>query len=87
MASISNRGPHQFQVQVRRKGYPAKQLTFESRREAEAWATTIESEMHCGVWRCRCCEEASWARLATPTKIPKTSPGSPVGSHCRGCRS
>jgi hypothetical protein len=52
MASISKRGPHQFQVQIRRKGYPAKQLTFESRREAEAWATTIESEMHRGVWRC-----------------------------------
>ena len=50
MASIIKRGPHQFQVQIRRKGYPAKQLTFESRRKAEGWAATVESEMHRGVW-------------------------------------
>jgi len=50
VASIIKRGPHQFQVQIRRKGYPAKQLTFESRREAEGWAATVESEMHRSVW-------------------------------------
>jgi integrase len=50
MASIIKRGPYQYQVQVRRKGFPAQQRTFESRREAEAWAKTIESEMHRGVF-------------------------------------
>ncbi len=50
MASITKRGPYQFQAQIRRKGYPTQQRTFETRREAEAWATTIESEMHRGVF-------------------------------------
>jgi len=50
VASIIKRGPHQFQVQIRRKGYSARQHTFEIRREAEAWAATAESELHRGVW-------------------------------------
>ena len=45
MATIANRGPYQFQATIRRKGYPTQSKTFESRREAEAWATIIESEM------------------------------------------
>src|SRR5690554_4177596 len=50
MASITKRGPNQFQAQIRRKGYPNQQRTFETKREAEAWATAIESEMHRGVF-------------------------------------
>lgn len=50
MASITKRGPYQFQAQIRRKGYPTQQRTFESKREAEAWAATVESEMHRGVF-------------------------------------
>ena len=50
MASITKRGPFQYQVQIRRKGYPGQQRTFETKRDAEAWATAIESEMHRGVF-------------------------------------
>jgi integrase len=50
MASITKRGPYQFQAQIRRKGYPTQQRTFETKREAEVWATAIESEMHRGVF-------------------------------------
>lgn len=51
MASITKRGPYQYQAQIlRRKGYPNQQRTFETKREAEAWATAIESEMHRGVF-------------------------------------
>lgn len=50
MASITKRGPYQFQAQIRRKSYPTQQRTFETKREAEAWATAIESEMHRGVF-------------------------------------
>ena len=50
MASIIKRGPYQFQAQIRRKGYPTQQRTFETKRDAEAWATAIESEMHRGVF-------------------------------------
>lgn len=37
MATIVNRGPHQFQAQVRRKGYPTQTKTFETSAEAKAW--------------------------------------------------
>lgn len=50
MATITKRGQYQFQAQVRRKGYPTKTCTFETKREAEAWATSIESEMNRGVF-------------------------------------
>jgi len=45
MATITNRGPHQHQAQVRRKGYPTQTRTFESKRDAEDWAKKIETEM------------------------------------------
>ena len=45
MATIKQRGLYQWQAKIRRKGYPPQSKTFETRREAEAWATVIESEM------------------------------------------
>jgi integrase len=48
MASISYRGPHQYQAQIRRKGYPTQTETFETRREAEDWAKKTEFEMTSG---------------------------------------
>ena len=45
MATITVRGPHQYQAQVRRKGYPTQTQTFETKAAAKAWATVIESEM------------------------------------------
>jgi len=50
MASIVKRGDYQYQVTVRRKGYPKQCKTFESEREAKAWASVIESEMVRGVF-------------------------------------
>jgi integrase len=50
MASITKRGPYQFQAQIRRKGYPHQQRTFETKREAEAWATDVESQMNRGTF-------------------------------------
>lgn len=51
MASIRKRGPYQWEVRIRRKGYPLQCKTFESKSEAEAWASTVESEMARGVFR------------------------------------
>lgn len=48
MPTISKRGAHQFQVKVRKKGYPTQTKTFESRSAAEMWARAIESEMDVG---------------------------------------
>ena len=50
MASIFKRGPHQYQTQVRRKGYPTQTQTFETKRDAEDWSKTVESEMRRGVF-------------------------------------
>lgn len=50
MATISKRGPYQYQAQVRRKGYPSQTQTFESKRDAEDWAKTVESEMRRGIF-------------------------------------
>ncbi|MCF6194685.1 MAG: hypothetical protein L3J46_10185 [Kangiellaceae bacterium] len=51
MATIQHRGPYQWRVQVRRKGYPIQRKTFETKAEANAWARQIESEMDRGVFR------------------------------------
>jgi integrase len=53
MASISNRGPHQWQVIVRRKGYPTQTETLRTKARAEAWAREIESQMDAGIFRDR----------------------------------
>lgn len=50
MASITHRGPHQYQAQVRKKGYPSLTETFETRREAEDWAKKTEAEMSSGTF-------------------------------------
>jgi len=51
MASIRKRGPYQWEVRVRKKGYPVQCKTFETKPDAEAWAATIESEMARGIFR------------------------------------
>ncbi|MFH1914874.1 MAG: site-specific integrase [Pseudomonadota bacterium] len=50
MANIRKRGPYQWEVRIRRKGYPTQSATFERKSEAEAWAREIESEMGRGVF-------------------------------------
>lgn len=50
MATFRKRGPYQWEAQIRRRGYPAQSKTFETKAEAEAWASMIESEMARGVW-------------------------------------
>lgn len=48
MASIIHRGPYQFQVLIRRKGYPPQTKTFETQREAKDWVHDIEAKMRRG---------------------------------------
>lgn len=45
MATITRRGMGQWQVKVRRKGYPVQTRTFDSRADAEIWSRDIESQM------------------------------------------
>ena len=53
MASITRRGDYQYQVIVRRKGYPTRTRTFETRKDAERWAREIESQIDSGVFKDR----------------------------------
>ena len=48
MASILKRGDYQWQATVRKKGHPTQCKTFETKRDAEDWSKTIESEMRRG---------------------------------------
>lgn len=50
MAVIRNRGDFQFQVLVRRRGYEPQTKTFNTLKEAKAWALVTESEMVRGVF-------------------------------------
>jgi integrase len=50
MATIIKRGPYQFQAQIRRKGYPGQTRTFETKKAAQQWVTSIEAEMDGGVF-------------------------------------
>lgn len=59
MPTIRKRGQHQWEAQVRRRGYPAQSKTFTTKAEAEAWAGMIESEMSRGVWVSRSEAEAT----------------------------
>jgi len=56
MASIgprydSDRNLIGWQARVIRKGYPTRSKTFRNKKDAEAWARSVESEMDKGVWR------------------------------------
>ncbi|MDO9616215.1 MAG: site-specific integrase [Pseudomonas sp.] len=50
MATFRKRGPSQWQVQVRRKGWPLQTKTFNTQAEAKTWATMIEREMDAGIF-------------------------------------
>ncbi|MDR3412296.1 MAG: hypothetical protein P4L87_15360 [Formivibrio sp.] len=50
MATIRKRGEYQWEAQIRKRGFPAESKTFNTKTEAEAWVTVIESEMVRGVF-------------------------------------
>ncbi|MEW9898784.1 site-specific integrase [Chitinivorax sp. PXF-14] len=48
MATITKRGDYQWQVKIRRNGYPSQSRTFETKEAAEKWARSVEREMDTG---------------------------------------
>ncbi len=50
MASINKRGPYQWQVKIRRRGWPKQVKTFETYEDAARWARKIEAEMDDGIF-------------------------------------
>lgn len=50
MAAIRQKGPHQWHVQIRLKGWPNLTKTFETHKAAKAWADETERAMKRGTW-------------------------------------
>lgn len=50
MATIREKGKHQWHVQIRRSGYPVQTKTLNTKAEAEVWARQIENEMDRGIF-------------------------------------
>ena len=50
MATIREKGPYQWQVQIRRKGWPIQNATLRTKKDAEIWARKIEREMDQGLF-------------------------------------
>lgn len=50
MASIRNRGPYQWEATVTKAGFRRQSKTFETKRDAEDWSKTVESEMRRGLF-------------------------------------
>lgn len=62
MPTIRQKGPKQYHVQIRKRGYPTQTRTFETRSAAEEWATIVESEMIRGVFVSRTEAESTLVR-------------------------
>ncbi|MGX1740110.1 hypothetical protein ACWIEX_01005 [Bosea sp. NPDC055353] len=50
MATIREKGPAQWHVQVRRKGWPTKSKTLRTKKEAEIWARDVENSRDRGIF-------------------------------------
>lgn len=59
MATIRKRGEFSYHVQIRRKGQQPVTKTFNTQKEAEAWARMIESEMDRGIFQDRSTAEST----------------------------
>jgi len=49
VATIREKGPHQWHVQIRRKGWPSQSSTFRTKKDAQAWARKIETDIDRGI--------------------------------------
>jgi hypothetical protein len=43
MATIREKAPYQWQVQIRRMGWPNQNATFRTKKDAEAWARKVSA--------------------------------------------
>ena len=84
MATIKNHGEYQWEVQIRRKGYPAQRKTFETKAAAQASVCMIESEMDRGVFGSRAEAERTGAGALRLKNYPTRSlTGMTKGGRCR----
>lgn len=50
MAVFEKRGPYQWRVKIRKKGFSTQTKTFSDKKNADAWARKTESEMERGIF-------------------------------------
>ena len=79
MATVSERYNRQgqligWQVKVRKRGYPPQVKTFDKKKDAEAWATVIESEMVRSVYIDRTKAEQTTLKDAIDDYIREVAP-------------
>ena len=79
MATINSREDQDgitigWQAIVRRKGHPSQTKTFRAKKEAEAWARSVESEMDRGVWRDRSVSEGTTLKECLARYIQEVVP-------------
>ena len=63
-----------YQAKIRKKGYPTQNKTFRTKKDAEAWATVVESEMVRGVWRDRSESESTTLKECLERYISEVIP-------------
>ena len=63
-----------WQARIRKKGFPTQSKVFRTRREAEAWATVVESEMVRGVFVSRSEAEGTTLGEAIEQYIKEVTP-------------
>ena len=76
MATITKRGPYQWQAKIRREGYKQLSKTFDTKNDAETWARHVEGEMDRGIFVSRVEAESTslaealdrYSREVTPRK-------------------
>lgn len=74
MASIRKRGDYQYQAEIRRKGFPRQVKTFESKTEAKAWISVLESEMVRGIFTDRAEVEQTTLKEALERYLIEVTP-------------
>jgi integrase len=74
MGTTRKKGDLQWQALVRRKGFPTQSKTFLTKRDAEAWCATVESEMLRGVFVSRVVAERTTLREALERFALEVSP-------------
>jgi integrase len=74
MATFTRRGDGQWQVKIRRRGYPAITKTFSTKAKAEYWARSVESEMDGGTFVSRAEAETTTLKEALQRYLSEITP-------------
>jgi integrase len=63
-----------YQVHIRKRGHPTQTKTFRGKRDAEAWARLIESEIERGIWRDRSEAESTTLKECIERYLSEVTP-------------